>query len=112
MDLELSGGDFAADESGRPKAVTGAEELFQRAGIRLSVPLGSFACNPALGSRLHTLTAETPLREEKAVSMAQEALRGLPQLTAAGAAFPEDDPAKVKITLIYGGASRDVEVKL
>lgn len=27
MDLELSGGDFAADKSGRPKTVTGAEEL-------------------------------------------------------------------------------------
>ena len=112
MDLELSGGDFAADENGRPKTVTGAEELFQRAAIRLAVPLGSFACNPALGSRLHTLTADTPLKEEKALSMAQEALRGLPQLSATGAAFLDGEPAGVKITLNYGGISRDVEVKL
>lgn len=112
MDLELSGGDFAADEIGRPKTVTGAEELFQRAEIRLTVPLGSFACNPALGSRLHTLAADTPLREEKALSMAQEALRGLSQLSVTGAVFEEGDPPGVKITLDYGGISRDVEVQL
>jgi hypothetical protein len=112
MDLELTGGDFAVDKKGRPKTVTGAEELFQRARIRLAVPLGSFACNPSLGSRLHTLTAGTPLREEKALSMAQEALRGLPQLEAVGASFPEGDPPRVKITLNYSGISRDMEVKL
>lgn len=112
MDLKLSEGDFLTDENGRPKTVTGAEELFQRAKIRLSVPLGSFACNPQLGSRLHTLTADTPLREEKAISMAQEALRNLPQLTVEGAVFQEGNPSKVIITLNYGGECRNVEVQL
>jgi phage baseplate assembly protein W len=112
MDLELSGGDFITDENGRPKTVTGTEELFQRAKIRLTVPLGSFACNPQLGSRLHTLTADTPLREEKALSMAQEALRNLPQLTVEKAVFLEETPPKVIITLNYSSEYRDVEVQL
>jgi len=112
MDLELFAGDFIKDGNGRPKTITGAEELFQRAKIRLTIPLGSFACNPQLGSRLHTLTADMPLREEKALSMAQEALRNLPQLTVEGAVFQEDTPPKVIITLNYSGESRDVEVQL
>ncbi|MFU0831860.1 MAG: Phage tail protein [Oscillospiraceae bacterium] len=112
MDLELFEGDFITDENGKPKTVTGAEELFQRAKIRLTVPIGSFALNPQLGSRLHTLTADTPLRDEKALSMAQEALRNLPQLTVESAAFQEGNPPKVIITLNYGGECRDVEVQL
>jgi hypothetical protein len=112
MDLALSGGDFVCGETGRPQAVTGSAELFQRAEIRLTVPLGSFSCNPALGSRLHTLTADTPLREKKALAIAQEALRGLPQLSVTKAEFITADPAQVKITLNDGGISRDVEVTL
>lgn len=112
MDLKLSEGDFSMNPSGRPKAVTGAEELFQRALIRLSVPLGSFACNPALGSRLHTLAADTPLRDEKALALAQEALRGLTQLSVTAAAFVEGDPPAVKITLNCCGENREAEVML
>lgn len=112
MDLELSGGDFAAGENGRPKTVSGAEELFQRAEIRLTVPLGSFALNPSLGSRLHSLRADTPLREEKALSMAQEALRQMPQLKVTGAEYRDGSPAEVRITLNCAGSSREVEVHL
>ncbi|MCI1965723.1 MAG: histidine kinase [Oscillospiraceae bacterium] len=109
MDLALSGGDFVCGKTGRPKTVTGAAELFQRAEIRLTVPLGSFACSPALGSRLHTLTASTPLREQKTLAMAQEALRGLPQLSVTKV---ECVPSAVKITLNAGGIRRCVEVTL
>ena len=112
MDTALSGGDFAPDENGRPHLAGGAEELFQRAGIRLTVPLGTFPCNPALGSRLHTLTAETPLAGEKAFSLAQEALRGLPQLTVSGAELRAGDAPSVAVTVCYGGESRELEVKL
>ncbi|MVB11113.1 hypothetical protein CAFE_18160 [Caprobacter fermentans] len=112
MDLELSGGDFLTGENGRPESVSGKEELFQRATIRLTVPLGSFSCDPSLGSRLHTLKSGTPFPDEKAFSMAQEALRGMPQLTVTGAAVSQADPPTVTVTLDYGGESREVEVKL
>lgn len=112
MDLKLSGGDFAVDENGKPETISGAEELFQRAAIRLTVPLGAFACGPALGSRLHTIGASAPLREEKAFSAAQEALQNMPQIAVKGAAYPDGDPLKVRITLECGGEDRELEVKL
>lgn len=112
MDLKISGGDFVLDGTGRPVPVRGTDELFQRAEIRLSVPLGAFPCNPKLGSRLHTLTEETPLLDEKALSMAREALRGMPQATASGARYCPGDTPCVKATVTCGRESRELEVKL
>lgn len=112
MDLALAGGDFVLDESGRPLAVEGADELFQRAAIRLRVPLGAFACDPALGSRLFTLTEGTPGNDEKALSMAQEALRGMPQVTAADARYLPGDPPRAAVTLCCAGTERELEVEL
>lgn len=112
MDTAISGGDFALGANGRPKTAEGAEELFQRATIRLTVPLGAFPCNPALGSRLHALTADTPLAGEKAFSMAREALRSLPQLAVSGAQFRAGGGPSVAVTVSYGGESRELEVKL
>lgn len=112
MDTAISGGDFELGANGRPRTAEGAEELFQRARIRLTVPLGAFPCDPALGSRLHTLTAETPLAGEKAFSLAREALRSLPQLSVAGAKFFAGDGPSVKVAVGYGGESRELEVKL
>lgn len=112
MDTAISGGDFELGANGRPRTAEGAEELFQRALIRLTVPLGAFPCNPALGSRLHTLKAGTPLADEKAFSLAREALRSLPQLAVTGAKFFAGDEPSVRVTVSYGGESRELEVKL
>lgn len=112
MDLAISGGDFTLGENGRPVRIEGPGELYQRAAIRLTVPLGAFFCNPSLGSRLHTLAADTPLRDQRALSMAQEALRGLTQLTVQSARFQDGDAPSVQITLKYGTETKNVEVKL
>lgn len=112
MDLKLSGGDFVAGENGKPQTVLGKEELFQRAEIRLTVPLGSFSCNPGLGSRLHTLKEDTPLKNEKALSMAQEALKTLTQVTVTGAEYTGGETPCVKVTLRYAGEERELEVQV
>ncbi|MFR8529855.1 MAG: hypothetical protein ACLVDB_01215 [Anaeromassilibacillus sp.] len=55
MDTALAGGDFSLGANGLPRGISGEEELLQRAAIRLRVPLGRFAFQPTLGSRLYTL---------------------------------------------------------
>ena len=59
MDTALAGGDFSLGANGLPRGISGEEELLQRAAIRLRVPLGRFAFQPTLGSRLYTLRPET-----------------------------------------------------
>jgi hypothetical protein len=112
MDTKLENGDFALGSNGRPMAVSGVEELLQRAKIRLTVPLGSFACNPELGSRLWTLTGNEPDRDARALSMAQDALRLLPQLEAQSAQFVPGSPASVKAGLLFENETYEIEVKL
>ncbi len=111
MDTALANGDFSPGANGRPREIGGAAELFQRAAIRLTVPLGGFACDPSLGSRLNTLPALTGGQNEKALSFAREALRRLPQLAVESAAYSADPP-RVNIVLSYGGESAEIEVKL
>ena len=62
MDTALANGDFQLDSNGRPKQIGGVQELLQRAMIRLNVPLGSFAYDTALGSRLQTLVQMKHMR--------------------------------------------------
>ena len=112
MDLAISDGDFVLDGTGRPAAARGIDELFQRALIRLTVPLGAFPCDPKLGSGLHALTADTPLVDEKALSMAKEALRNMPQAAVAGARYCPGDAPRVAVTVSCGSESRELEVKL
>lgn len=88
------------------------EELFQRAAICLTVPLGGFACGPSLGSRLHTLPGLSGGQDEKALLFAQEALRRLPQLTVTNAGYLAQDPPLAKITVESGGKTREIEVTL
>lgn len=57
MDTLLQNGDMGCGANGLPRTVTGAEELIQRAIIRLTVRRGSFALDPALGSELYKLGA-------------------------------------------------------
>jgi hypothetical protein len=79
MDTRLQNGDHAVDARGIPYPVEGADELIQRALIRLSVPKGSFVYDPALGSELYRLNTATPDAQRKALAYVQEALLPLPQ---------------------------------
>lgn len=111
MDTALANGDFSPASNGRAAAIGGKEELFQRAAIRLIVPLGGFACDPSLGSRLHTLKADTEERDEKALAFAQEALRKLPQVSAVSAVCSAQEPISVQVGVQYGGETRVIEVR-
>lgn len=111
MDTALKDGGFCAAANGRPYRIGGTNEIFQRAKIRLTVPLGSFCFDPALGSRLHTLTGEEPDPDAAALLYAQEALRPLSGVAAAGTEYEKTQHA-VKIALEYCGQKTTTEVKL
>lgn len=81
MDTAIANGDWAVNGNGIPVAVSGLEEQLQRAFIRLSVKQGSFAYDPLLGSRLYTLKPTDSNLNERALSLAQEALKDMSQVT-------------------------------
>lgn len=112
MDTALENGDFRLGSNGRPVQISGEQELLQRAMIRLNVPLGSFDYDASLGSRLHTLKADDADFNEKAVSMAQEALRQLTEFTVSGVRRPADRPGTVIVQLSYNEKTAEIEVKL
>lgn len=112
MDTALENGDFRLGLNGRPERISGEQELLQRAMIRLNVPLGSFDYDAALGSRLHTLKTDDADFNEKAVAMAQEALRQLAEVTVSGVRRSADKPGTVMVQLSYNGRTAEIEVKL
>lgn len=111
MDTALANGDFSVGSNGRPKQIGGTQELFQRAQIRLNVPLGSFVYDASLGSRLHELKADDSGLSEKALSMAQEALRVLPQV-AAESSKCSGEPLVAVFQLRCGGETAEIEVRI
>ncbi|MBW7572713.1 histidine kinase [Caproiciproducens faecalis] len=111
MDTALMNGDFLLGFNGRPQKIQGAQELLQRAALRLRIPIGSFAYDPSLGSRLHELKSGDSGLNEKALTMAQEALRVLPQVTVEHAECL-GNPLAVMVALGCGGEKAEIEVKI
>lgn len=112
MDTALNETGFAPAANGRPYGIDGAEEIFQRARIRLTVPQGGFCYDARLGSRLRTLSADTPEPDTAALSLAQEALRPMTNLSVLGAKYEKAPQPAVKVTVEYGGEKREIGVKL
>lgn len=116
MDTLLLDGDFVPDLRGRPQAVNGLRELLQRCMIRLTVPRGSFACDPQLGSRLRNLPRTAPqTMNEVALAYISEALEDLPEVMPAEVKCsydPERDIATVEITLELGTEAYKLEVEV
>lgn len=112
MDTALKNGDFQRNPNGIPHSIDGIRELLQRAEIRLKVPLGSFVYDPWLGSRLHTLSAQDKARDVKALTIAQEALREIPELTVEGASCTGSSPMTAVFRLGYSGGNAEIEVKV
>lgn len=112
MDTALINGDFKVSSNGRPEQIDGTQELLQRAAIRLNVPLGSFVYDAQLGSRLHSLKAEDDALNAKALAMAQEALKPLPQLTVESVSCAVGEPVVVMVQLSYSGGNAAIEVKI
>lgn len=81
MELLLQHGDHSRNEQGFLQQVDGAQQLVQRAMVRLTVPKGKFVLNPQLGSLLHTLGRTAPAqREQLALEYAREALLEMPEI--------------------------------
>lgn len=112
MDTAIAEGDFAPGANGRPRAVSGTEEAFQRAAIRLTVPRGSFCYDPALGSRLGTLTREEDDPDAMALFYAQEALGEMTGVTVQSAQYAGGDAPSVRVTLLCAGQKKEIGVKL
>jgi hypothetical protein len=112
VDTALKNGDFCLDSNGRPRLISGDRELLQRAMIRLNVPLGSFVYDAALGSQLRTLKMDDADFMEKAISMAREALRQLPELSVESARCSTEEPPTVAVQLSNSGKTTEIEVKL
>lgn len=116
MDLQLQEGDLARDSRGRPIAISGVEELLQRAMIRLSVRRGGFACVPELGSDLHLLKREPPQRmEQTALAYVQEALYPLGEIRVRGLKgvyHADEDRYTCTVQLQVLGIPRDIRLEL
>lgn len=81
MELLLQHGDHSRNEQGFLQQVDGAQQLVQRAMVRLTVPKGKFVLNSQLGSLLHTLGRTAPAqREQLALEYAREALLEMPEM--------------------------------
>lgn len=112
MDTALQNGDFAPAANGRPYGIGGTDEMFQRAVIRLTVPAGRFCYDASFGSKLNTLTGKETNPDEKALSLAQEALRAMPNISVLDAKCEKTTPPAVKLTLSCGDAKKEIEIKL
>lgn len=113
MDTLLYNGDFARDGRGYPIPCSGAQELLQRALIRLTVQKGSFIYDPDLGSRLSLLKNTTRNMEARALELIQEALLELPQLTPVGVSIqPQQGRENLSLTVLLNleGQSSQLEV--
>lgn len=112
MDTLLVNGDFAPGSNGLPKSVGGTRELFQRAMIRLNVPLGALDYDASLGSRLHGLNPTDADFETEALAAAQEALRPLTGISAVGVRLVQNTPPTVAVGCVCGEEQMEIEVKL
>ncbi|NLJ30339.1 MAG: histidine kinase [Clostridiales bacterium] len=112
MDLSIKNGDFETGGGGFPLLLDGVGELFQRAAVRLTVPLGAFVYNPRLGSRLKGMAPAAPNFEEDAFSAAQEALLPLEDVSVKSVRLVSEQPPVLGVTMECGGRQTEAEVTL
>ena len=77
LDILLRAGDHVTDPRGLPVSINGAEELIQRAVLRLGIRRGSFVYDSSLGSELYKLSGCGEDNRRAAQSYIQEALMPL-----------------------------------
>ena len=115
MDTLLFQGDHATDARGIPRPVSGAEELLQRALLRLGIRRGSFGYDPELGSELFRIAQDTSAATNRAAqSYVQEALIPLPQITVGDVELVREDDADtitIRVPLICENETYLLELK-
>ena len=102
MELKLQNGRYALSAAGVPETVRGAEELLQRALMRLTARRGAFWPDPNYGSRLCTLPRMKPSGRAAAAKLfVAEALSGETELRVADVALlpAGDDGAAVSVAV-------------
>ena len=112
MELKLRNGDYVPDGLGGFQRQTGSEALLSRALFLLTARRGAFPFLPELGSQLWRLREEKPSgRDMAALQYAQEALADLDVLVRyAVVTAGENQTARVAVTVLADGETRDLEV--
>lgn len=103
MELKLRDGAYVISPAGLPETVSGAEEILQRALLRLAARRGSFWPDPEYGSRLHTLCRLKPGQRASAARLfAAEALEGERDVILEDVTYTpgEGDGGTVAVTLL------------
>lgn len=114
MDTLIKDGDFYRGARGMPVKITGADELIQRAVIRLTVRLGSFAADKTLGSELYRL-GRTPERDldAAALNLTRMALLPLSEITVESAVCTRfGERLTLKTGLRVRGEYKNLEVNI
>ncbi len=100
MEFRLVGGDYLPDGRGGFVTVSGAEEVLQRALLRLSVRKGAIPFWPQYGSRLHELSQLKPsVRKSEAAGFVSEALLAEPDIQVEDVRVLEDESGRMRVTV-------------
>ena len=111
MDTRLEKGDLRRGPGGRVDTVNGAEELIQRAMIRLSVKKGSDFLKPELGTDWSPLLrAGRSNRNTEALRIASASLSGLPVRVLSAECSHTAGRLNISLGLEADGATRAVEI--
>lgn len=114
MELMIRERDYVSDGAGGLARVSGGEETLLRALYKLSVPRGSFALAPEIGSRLHLLWREKPAsRAAAAKQYIAEALAEETDMTVESASVREGNGVlEVETVLRCGGEETALHVTI
>ena len=113
MDTLLVQGDHYTDARGLPLAITGEQELIQRALIRLQVKKGSFSLDRSLGSELYKLRhSGSKINNRLAMSYVQEALADMQGVQVRSVSCEPTGLDTLLVTVKLAAAGEDVTLEV
>lgn len=105
MGLKLQYGTYPLLRTGLPRTTTEKEELLQNATLRLTIPQGNFLYDRTIGSRLSTLDTTAEHAADQALSLANEALMGLPGVQADSVVSLSEEQAGFTVSTPLGSGT-------
>ena len=115
MELKLRDGKYTLSAAGLPQTVSGAEELLQRALMRLAARRGAFWPDVTYGSRLYTLGRLKAVQRDAAARMfVTEALENEPDITVRDVVYTPgpDGGGSVAVTLSADGTEAELMLEV